>query len=539
MFVRYSSGVGGGPTGPAGGDLSGFYPNPTVVALEETSSPARLALAGIPDLTFLQRSGLTVIGIDPNTVVKGPWSNVLYVDGVRGNDTTAARGNDNLPFKTIQAAANAMVSGDIVVIAAQRFILTAAIRVPATVATFAFRGANSYPAAITTATSSAVLPGVTHLVFANGATSPCFDLGADLGHTRAHFDNIAMVGGSLATLPFTSILADGSLYAQNQFFASGLYITNCNLLLSAKYLGTLGVRMFGCLALGNTTHQIHSCGGAQFTQCGMQNTGLNCTYDAADPLAPTQQTILQVRDGSVIGGSITGTKIAVGGQVVVYVDETSGCGGITGSATLAPSVNGAKAFSISFCGYVGNIGGVDFASAGFELPDTATVLVVDFSGARFYKLTDNGGPSPTAVVGPASILFKIAGAAANAQTVKLDGCVGINTLTLIRANANVNLTARGASFTLATVLSTPDATGTILPPSPLKLAPVAVAAAPQPVTYPCRIPAGSTAVQVMYNTDNAGSVPTGVITVPTQTGFSAGLAAAGGGNLYASVMFPG
>lgn len=53
------------PTGPAGGDLDDFYPDPTVVAIEETSTPARLAIGGIPDGELLRRSGLTVVGAGP------------------------------------------------------------------------------------------------------------------------------------------------------------------------------------------------------------------------------------------------------------------------------------------------------------------------------------------------------------------------------------------------------------------------------------------------------------------------------------------
>jgi len=376
---------------------------------------------------------------------QGPWSSVLYVDNVRGSDTTGQRGNANRPFATIQAAANAMLTDDFLQVAPQRFLTTAALTFPSTLVRGGMVG-FSRGGWLTSTTA-----GLGAIIRCTG--DHAINLGANLGLSRFYMADMQLFTPTAAKF---GLFADGSAYAVATFLSSGLVVENCDI----RGVGGGISTKYAVIQTYVSVQSLDACSfinflTLSFLTCSMSTSTITISSDVGDPLTTQFQPSCTVGRGTALGGGSAAGVVNWGGQVFFNIDQSCTIGGLKGNGLSAhpavPVANPGCRVAARIAG--ANAGVIDFQTAGSEIPDTATALTIDFRQTKF--ATDNNA---------CSIRFKVAGAAVNFQTISLDGAVMTPSGATIIADAAIHLFARGASVPQG-VWQTPGATGDVIPPS--------------------------------------------------------------------------
>lgn len=173
-----------GATGSAGGDLTGSYPNPTLAAVGSAGTYGSSSI--IPVITIDSKGRTTsvtntAISTSLNSAAFPRLGKTLIVDAVNGNDGTAAV--NGLPFLTIEAAISYIntnsLTGVTIWVAPGSYSLSAGITIPATCAV---RGSSTQTTLITLSASN---PGGTVYMVTMGENTRIEDVNLTLTSSNA------------------------------------------------------------------------------------------------------------------------------------------------------------------------------------------------------------------------------------------------------------------------------------------------------------------------------------------------------------------
>lgn len=249
-----------GATGSAGGDLTGTYPNPTLGAVGSAGTYG--SSTTIPVITTDSKGRVTGV---TNTALSTTLSSaafprmgkVLVVDSVNGNDSVGAV--NGLPFLTVEGAITYITTNSLtevtVWIAPGTYALSAGITVPATCS---LRGLSLQTCRLTLAGSN---PGGTVTMITMGENTRVEDLSITLTSTNAT-TNLTVISFT-GTTTVTSKIRTCVITADNSTLAVG---TSTNVYgVNSSGSGVIGPATFSFNALkGSTINVVSNGGGNKF-----------------------------------------------------------------------------------------------------------------------------------------------------------------------------------------------------------------------------------------------------------------------------------